>query len=65
MTNPSILKMVVSIIGLVLIISMICIAVLVFNDKSVPDIFQIVAVSGITGLLGLLGNNKDTPNPNS
>lgn len=62
--NVSILKMVVLIIGLVLIISMLAIAWLVFNDKPVPDIFQIVAVSGITGLLGLLAPSKDAANPN-
>lgn len=60
--NVSILKMVVLIIGLLLLTSMIGITYLVVNDKTVPDIFQIVTVSGITGLLGLLAPSKDAVN---
>lgn len=65
MNNTSILKMVVMIIGLLLVVSVLMIGWLVLNDKTVPDIFQIIAVSGITGLLGLLAPSKDATNPNA
>lgn len=64
MKDTSVLKMVVMIIGLLLVISIVMIGWLVLNDKNVPDIFQIIAVSGITGLLGLLAPSKEATQPN-
>ena len=65
MTNISILKMVVVIVGLVMVLSLVGVVILLVVGKSVPDLFQIVIVSGLTGLLGLLAPSKEAQNPNN
>lgn len=61
--NISILKMVVTVIGAMVILALCMVGLLIINDKPVPDIFQITIVSGFTGLLGLLAPSKDATNP--
>lgn len=59
MRTPSILSLVVAIIGIVIIICVCGVIYLVAQDRAIPGTLETVLVAGITGLLGLLAPSRE------